>query len=112
MCPSLVVRPARLVRDARNRICASRERSCAPARDKRERAGQVRSGLLDGDLLLALLRFRRLRQGDRKHAVLKAGFDLVTIDAVRHAERTLERAIAAFGEVIILLLLFLFLPFL
>src|ERR1700719_5162894 len=34
--------------------------------------------------------------------------DLVGINAVRHAERTLEGAVAAFGEMIVLLL---FLPF-
>src|SRR6202521_377541 len=66
------------------------------------------SRLLDGDLLLALLCFWPLRQRDREYAVLEMRLDLVGINAVRHAERTLEGAIAAFGEMIVLLL---FLPF-
>src|SRR6516225_1930695 len=66
-----------------------------------------RSGLLDRDLLLAFLRLRRLRQRDGEHAVLEICLDLVGIDAVRHAERALERAIATFGKIIVLLLLFL-----
>src|SRR6202022_149757 len=66
------------------------------------------SRLLDGDLLLALLCFWPLRQRDREYAVLEMRLELVGINAGRHAERTLEGAIAAFGEMIVLLF---FLPF-
>src|ERR1700736_389689 len=66
------------------------------------------SRLLDGDLLLALLCFWPLRQRDREYAVLEMRLDLVGINAVRHAERTLEGGVAAFGEMVVLLL---FLPF-
>jgi hypothetical protein len=58
------------------------------------------SRLIDGDLLLALPCFWPLRQRDREYAVLEMRLDLVGINAVRHAERTLEGAIAAFGEMI------------
>src|SRR6516225_3602865 len=70
------------------------------------------SGLFDRDLLFALLCLLRLRQRDGEHAILEICLDLVGVDAVRHPERTLERAIAALGEVIILLLLLLFVPLL
>src|SRR5215471_19343875 len=69
------------------------------------------SGLFDRDLLFAPLRLLRLRQRDGEHAILEICLDLVGVDAVRDSERTLERAIAALGEVIILLLL-LFVPLL
>jgi hypothetical protein len=59
------------------------------------------SRLLDGDLLLALLCFWPLRQRDREYAVLEMRLDLVGINAVRHAERTLEGAIATTYPVIL-----------
>src|SRR5215831_10651489 len=70
------------------------------------------SGLPDRDSLLVLLRLRRLRQRDREHAVLEVRLDPVGINAGRHRERTLERAIAALGEVKVLLLLLPFAPLL
>src|SRR5262249_35235057 len=66
------------------------------------------SALPNRDSLLALLRSRRLWQRDREHAVLEVRLDPVGVNAGRHRERTLERAIAALGEVEVLLLL---LPF-
>src|SRR5271165_6095270 len=78
----------------------------------RPRPRVIASGLLDRDLLLALLGVRRFRQRDREDAVLELSIDLVRIDAVRHAEGTLEGAVAALGEVVILLLLFFFVLFL
>src|SRR6516162_1614523 len=70
------------------------------------------SGLFDRDLLFALLCLLRLRHRDGEHAILEICLDLVGVDAVRHPERTLERAVAALGEVVILLLLLLFIPLL
>src|SRR6516165_5479052 len=70
------------------------------------------SGLFDCDLLFARLCLLRLRQRDGEHAILEICLDFVGVDAVRNSERSLERAIAALGEVIILLLLLLFVPLL
>ena len=83
-----------------------------PYYERPRRQRHKSSGLLDIDFLLALLRLWRLRQRDREHAVLEVSLDLLGINAVRHAERTLERAIAAFGEVIVLLLFLLLVLFL
>src|SRR6516165_8630167 len=58
------------------------------------------SGRFDRGLLFACLCLLRLRQRDGEHAILEICLDLVGVDAVRNSERTLERAIAALGEVI------------
>jgi hypothetical protein len=51
-----------------------------------------RLGLPDRDLLLFLLRFRRLRQDHGEHAILESRGNLVGIDVVGNLERALERA--------------------
>src|SRR5262249_62242777 len=66
------------------------------------------SALPNRDSLLALLRSRRLWQRDREHAVLEVRRDPVGVNSGRHRKRTLERAIAALGEVEVLLLLLFF----
>src|SRR5262249_39377224 len=78
-----------------------------PARIRR-----ANSALLDLDAYLLPLGFRGLRQGDGQDAVLEGGLDIVSVDAIGYAERALERAIIALGEIVVFLLLFLLvLPF-
>ncbi len=63
--------------------------------------------LLAGDIdaLSAGLGFRRLRQDDCQEPILEVGGDPLPIHGLRQSEGTLEPAIAALGEVILLLLL-------
>src|SRR5579871_6813288 len=87
-------------RPSRSLPCRSRGRSgpydplCSP------------SSRLDLDFLRSLLRFRGLRQRHLEDTVLERALDLVGIDAFGHAEIALERAITAFGDVVVLLLFF------
>src|SRR5579864_1082171 len=90
-----------------------------PPRHPRGNGGRVananqcdRSGGLDLDLLLLLLRFGALRQGHGEDALAEGCRDLVAIDAVGEREGTLERAVGALRDVPVLVLCFLLLTFL
>src|SRR6516165_10274738 len=66
-------------------------------------------GLLDLDFLCRFLSLSRFWQRDGQHSLREIGGDLVAVDARGQLECPLERAVRTLGEMIVLVLLFLFL---
>src|SRR3990172_6335779 len=92
------------------RVC--RERSVRSSRSLSSQASARSSRLLDRDLLLFSLGFRRLGQCHSEYAVLEACLDLVGIHAVGKLEGALEGAKAALRQIIVLFPLLLLFPLL
>jgi len=68
---------------------------------------EKRSGSLDVNLLLRLLRLKLLRKSHCEHALLEARSDLVGVDALWQLEAPFERTEVALLQIIVLLLLLL-----
>src|SRR5690349_15691980 len=86
-------------------VPGSTRESLSGLKDRSNRSGEVRSFLVDLDLLR--LRGRRLGQRDLQHALAHIGLDRIGAQARRQRQRAFERAVAALDETIGLVLLFL-----